>query len=243
MSISVVGIGPGHLEGMTGEAVSALAACDTVVGYTAYVALVRPHFPDKRYLQTGMRGEEDRCALAVREAAAGHEVCVVCSGDAGVYGLAGLTLALAQEAGMPVRIIPGVTAAGSGAALLGAPLVHDFACVSLSDLLTPWETIEKRLDAAAMADFVICLYNPMSRKRRDHLFRACDIVLRHRPAETPCGIAQRIGRTGEAACVLSLGRLRDAEVDMFTTAFIGNSQTRVAGGKLITPRGYREANA
>lgn len=243
MSITVVGIGPGHLAGMTGEAVSALAACDTVVGYTAYVALVQPHFQDKRYVQTGMRGEEDRCRQAVAEAAAGHEVCVVCSGDAGVYGLAGLTLTLAQAEGIPVRIVPGVTAASSGAALLGAPLVHDFACISLSDLLTPWEAIARRLDAAALADFVLCLYNPMSHKRRDHLARACDIVMRHRPPETPCGLAQSIGRPGEAAQTLALGALRDATVDMFTTVFIGNSQTRVEGGKLITPRGYREVDA
>ncbi|MDL2318034.1 precorrin-3B C(17)-methyltransferase [Eubacteriales bacterium OttesenSCG-928-A19] len=238
MAITVVGIGPGHLEGMTGEAVSALGACDTVVGYTAYVDLVRPHFPDKRYLQTGMRGEEARCALAVAEAAAGHAVCVVCSGDAGVYGLAGLVMVLAQEAGVPVRVVPGVTAALSGAALLGAPLVHDFACVSLSDLLTPWETIAARLDAAARADFVLCLYNPMSHKRRDHLPRACDIILRHRAAGTLCGLAWNIGREGEGTRILTLGELRDTQVDMFTTVFIGNRETRRVGDSLVTPRGY-----
>lgn len=243
MCITVVGIGPGHLAGMTGEAVAALAACDTVVGYTGYVALVQPHFPEKRYLHTGMRGEEERCRQAVAEAKDGHDVCVVCSGDAGVYGLAGLVLALAQQAGVSVRIVPGVTAASSGAALLGAPLVHDFACVSLSDLLTPWAAIEARLDAAALADFVLCLYNPMSHKRRDHLARACDIVLRHRAAGTPCGLARNIGRDAEGARVLALGELRDAEVDMFTTVFIGNSRTRAEGGRLITPRGYREVDA
>lgn len=243
MRITVVGIGPGHLGGMTGEAVAALDACDTVVGYTAYTALVQPHFPDKRYLHTGMRGEEDRCKLAVAKAAAGYDVCVVCSGDAGIYGLAGLVLTLAQAAGVPVRVVPGVTAAASGAALLGAPLVHDFACVSLSDLLTPWEVIARRLDAVAMADFVLCLYNPMSHKRQDHLSRTCDIVLRHRAPETPCGMAQSIGRDGESARILPLCALRDAPADMFTTIFIGNSQTRAEGGRLITPRGYREVDA
>lgn len=243
MHITVVGIGPGSLGGMTGDAVDALHACDTVVGYTAYVALVQPHFPYKRYLQTGMRGEEDRCRLAVREALAGHAVCMVCSGDAGIYGLAGLVLVLAQEAGIPVRAVPGVTAASSGAALLGAPLTHDFACISLSDLLTPWETIAARLDAAAGADFVLCLYNPMSHRRRGHLARACDIILRHRLSETPCGIACQIGRAGERTLVLPLADLRNTQVDMFTTAFIGNSHTRVADGRLVTPRGYREVEA
>lgn len=239
MPITVVGIGPGHLQGMTGEAVAALSACDTVVGYTAYADLVRPHFPDKRYLHTGMRGEEERCGLAVAEAADGHDVCVVCSGDAGVYGLAGLVLTLAQEAGVTVRVVPGVTAASSGAALLGAPLTHDFACISLSDLLTPWDVIAERLDAAARADFVLCLYNPMSHKRKDHLPWACDIVLRHRAAETLCGLARNIGREGEKTQILTLGALHDTRVDMFTTVFIGSRETQRIGNALVTPRGYK----
>ena len=243
MRITVVGIGPGSLDGMTGQARAALAACDVIVGYTGYVELVRPYFPDKQYHQTGMRGEEARCREAVELALSGRSVCVVCSGDAGVYGLAGLVLTLAQQTGVPVDVVAGVTAASSGAALLGAPLIHDYACVSLSDQLTPWETIERRLEAAALADFVICLYNPMSAHRRDHLARACDIVLRHRSADTPCGLAQNIGRPGESSRILTLSELRDADVDMFTTVFIGNSQTRVGQDRLITPRGYREANA
>lgn len=243
MSIAVVGIGPGSLKDMTGRAQSALLRADVIVGYTAYTALIKPHFPDKRYLETAMRGEEERCRMAVREAEKGLFVCVVCSGDAGIYGLAGLVLALSLERGISVDVIPGVTALSSGAALLGAPLIHDFASISLSDLLTPWETIEKRLHAAAMADFVICLYNPMSHKRRDQLPRACDIVLAYRDANTPCGIARHIGRDAEAKEVLTLLALRDTQVDMFTTVFIGNSQTRAHGDLLITPRGYREVNA
>lgn len=243
MRITVVGIGPGDRGRMTGQALDALSACDVIVGYTVYAELVRPWFPQKRVLQTPMRGEEARCRMAVEEARKGLHVCVVCSGDAGIYGLAGLVLTLAQEAGIPVEVVPGVTAASSGAALLGAPLTHDFACVSLSDLLTPWETIGRRLDTAAMADFVLCLYNPMSHKRRDHLARACDIVLRHRAPKTPCGIAQNIGRADEKTRILTLKALRDAEADMFSTLFIGNSQTRAERGRLITPRGYQGVNA
>ena len=243
MKVTVVGIGPGASEQMTGQAVNALRFSEVIVGYDTYIDLVRPLLPDKRYLSSPMRDEEARCRMAVEEAKKGQNVAVVCSGDPGVYGLAGLTLALGLEAGVPVKIVPGITAACSGAALLGAPLVHDFAVISLSDLLTPWEAIEKRLDAAAAADFVLCLYNPMSMRRRDHLPRACEIILRYRAKDTPCGLAQNIGRDGECAEVLTLSALQSTEVNMFTTVFIGNSQTRAEGNKLITPRGYREVRA
>lgn len=243
MKVTVVGIGPGASTQMTEQALDALRSSQVIVGYDAYVDLVRPLFPEKRYLSSPMRGEESRCRLAVEEALKGQDVAVVCSGDAGVYGLAGLVLALGLEAGVPVAVVPGITAACSGAALLGAPLIHDFAVISLSDLLTPWEAIEKRLDAAAAADFVLCLYNPMSMRRRDHLPRTCEIALRYRAKDTPCGLAQNVGREGECARVLTLEALRDTQVDMFTTVFIGNSQTRAEGNMLITPRGYREVRA
>ena len=172
-------------------------------------------------------------------AAEGKTVAMVCSGDGGVYGMSGLAEELSVNyPGVSVETVPGVSAMLSGAAILGAPLMHDFAVVSLSDLLTPWETIEKRLRAAAQADFVICIYNPSSRKRKDYLQRACDIVLEAASPETVCGIAKNLGREGECTAVMTLKELRDTETDMFSTVFIGNSQTRVIGGKMVTPRGY-----
>ncbi len=238
--IYVVGIGPGEMEGMTLRAKKALESCDVIVGYTVYVALVQEHFPDKEFLTTPMRQEVKRCELALEKAAAGQTVAMICSGDAGVYGMSGLIEELAERyPGVEVETIPGVSAVLSGAAILGAPLMHDFAVISLSDLLTPWETIEKRLLCAAQGDFVICIYNPSSHKRKDYLQRACDLLLQYASPETVCGIARNIGREGEEITVLSLQKLRDTEVDMFSTVFIGNSQTKCINGKMVTPRGYR----
>ena len=167
-------------------------------------------------------------------------MAMVCSGDSGVYGMAGLIYELAQQyPPLEIEIVSGVTAACSGAALLGAPLIHDFAVISLSDLLTPWEKIEKRLLAAAEADFAICIYNPSSKKRHDYLQKACDLILQYRSADTVCGITRQIGRAGETAEVLTLAELRNRQTDMFTTVFIGNSQTKRLGDKMVTPRGYR----
>ena len=236
----VVGIGPGKFEGMTYEAVRALEDSDVIVGYTVYVDLVKTQFPEKTILTTPMRREVERVELALREAVQGKTVAMVCSGDPGVYGMSGLCEELAVKyPGVEVATIPGVSAVLSGAAILGAPLMHDFAVVSLSDLLTPWEKIEKRLDCAAAADFVVCLYNPSSNNRPDYLQRACDILLRHAAPETVCGIAKNIGREGESIQVLTLRELRDTDVDMFSTVFIGNSQTRAVAGKMVTPRGYK----
>ena len=235
----VVGLGPGKIEGMTREADAALRASDVIVGYNKYVELIRPHYPDKVFYGTGMRRETERCAAALRLAEEGQTTALVCSGDSGVYGMAGLLYELGEGRGVTLRVIPGVTAALSGGALLGAPLGHDFALISLSDLLTPWETIEKRLRAAAEGDFCISLYNPGSHSRANHLRRACDILLQTLPPETVCGLAQAIGRPGEACRVLTLFELRHTPVDMFTTVFVGNSQTRVIDGKMVTPRGYR----
>ena len=238
----VVGIGPGNREGMTRQAAAALEESDTIIGYQVYNELVRPFYPDKRYLATPMTGEEARCRMAIAEAAAGHTVSLICSGDPGVYGMAGLVLELAagQESWKEtdIEIVSGVTAALSGAALLGAPLVHDFAVISLSDRLTPWDLIGKRLRAAAEADLCIVLYNPSSRGRKEHLHRAAQILLEILPAGRVCGIADRIGREGEKTRVMTLEDLREAPTDMFSTVFIGNSQTRRLGGKMVTPRGY-----
>ena len=237
--IYVVGIGPGEYEQMTMRAANALQSCDVIVGYTVYVDLVKEHFPGKEFLTTPMRKEIERCQLAFDEAEKGKNVAMICSGDAGVYGMAGLMLEIGK--GYPqisVEVIPGVTAATGGAAVLGAPLIHDFALISLSDLMTPWEKIEKRLLCASEADFVICLYNPSSRKRHDYLQKACDLMMQHKSPETVCGTVQSIGRDGQTMQVMTLKELRDTQVDMFTTVFIGNSQTRNINGRMVTQRGY-----
>ncbi len=236
----VVGIGPGAYEKMTIEAARALKDSDVIIGYTVYVDLVKDHFPDKEFLTTPMKKEVDRCILAFEEAAKGKQVSMICSGDAGVYGMAGLM----YEVGVnypetELVILPGVTAATGGAAVLGAPLIHDFCLISLSDLLTPWEKIEARLLGASQADFVICLYNPSSKKRHDYLQKACDLMLRYKAPETVCGIVGNIGRDQESMQVMTLKELRETKVDMFTTVFVGNSQTKEIGGKMVTPRGYK----
>ena len=239
--LTVVGIGPGGYEDMTIRADRALRECQVIVGYTVYVDLVRDRYPDKEYLTTPMTGEVKRCRMALDAAKEGRTVAMVCSGDSGVYGMAGLLYELRGEDPEPeIRVVPGLTAALSGGALLGAPLTHDFAAISLSDRLTAWETIEARLEAAAGADLTLALYNPASRGRPGHLRRACQVLLRTIPPDRPCGVARNIGREGESWQVMPLARLRDYPVDMFCTVFIGNSMTRVIGGKLVTPRGYRD---
>ncbi|MBR6321957.1 MAG: precorrin-3B C(17)-methyltransferase [Lachnospiraceae bacterium] len=235
----VVGIGPGNYENMTLRAAQVLRDSDVIVGYTVYVELIRDHFPEKEFFTTAMRQEVERVEAALAMAAEGKTVAIVCSGDGGVYGMSGLAEELAGKyPGVEVETVPGISAMLSGAAILGAPLMHDFAVISLSDLLTPWEKIEKRLRLAAEADFVICIYNPSSRKRKDYLQRACDIILESASPDTVCGIAKNIGREGESTLIMSLSELREAETDMFSTVFIGNSQTKVINGKIVTPRGY-----
>ena len=224
---------------MSGRARKAVESCDLIAGYTVYVDLLRDEFPDKEIVTTPMRKEVERCRVALDEAAAGRAVAMVCSGDPGVYGMAGLIYELAREyPPVAIEVIPGVSAANGGAAVLGAPLMHDYCVISLSDLLTPWEKIEKRLAAAADADFVMALYNPSSHKRPDYLQRACDILLAHKDPATVCGTVRNIGREGEEAHVMTLAELRDTPVDMFTTVFIGNSQTMELDGRMVTPRGY-----
>ena len=238
--VQIVGIGPGNFENMTIRADRALAACDVIVGYPVYVDLVKDRYPGKELLATPMTQEAKRCRMALELAAAGKTVCLVCSGDSGIYGMAALVYQLRGEAQEPeVEAIPGLTAACSGGALLGAPLTHDFAVISLSNRLTPWEKIEKRLACAAEADLGIVLYNPRSKGRPDNLRMACDILLRYLPENRPCGVAHSIGREGEAGEYMTLGALRDADVDMFSTVFIGNAMTKMIGGAMVTPRGYR----
>ncbi len=269
MALKIVGTGPGNADEMTARARRAIEDADIIVGYTLYNELLQKEFPDKEYYATPMRHETERCRYALEKAAQGAETVLVCSGDSGVYGMASLVFELAeqmygragevsrgrsdgkdceknnktchgQEICPEIEVIPGITAALSGGARLGSPLSNDFAVVSLSDLLTPWDVIEKRLRGAADGDFVIALYNPGSKKRRGHLKKACDIVMERRSAETPCGIVHNIGREGEHVDIMTLGELRDVQADMFMTVFIGNSKTRVIGGRLVTSRGYVE---
>ena len=235
----VVGLGPGGSRWMTWEARAALEQAEVLCGYTVYLDLIRGEFPDKEYFSTPMTQEIERCRAALERARSGRTTALVCSGDAGVYGMAGPVLELApQFPEVELQVVPGVTAALAGAAVLGAPLMHDFAVLSLSDLLTPWEVIRRRLELAAQGDFVLCLYNPSSRRRRDHLRMACDIVLAHRGPETVCGWVRNAGRAQEEHQVLTLGELREAQVDMFTTVFIGSAATRRIGDRMVTPRGY-----
>ena len=238
--VTVVGFGPGSRGDMTQRAVDAIENADVVTGYTTYTKILREFFPDKIYKETGMMKEVDRCRMAVEDAVSGKKVAMVSSGDSGIYGMTGLIYQIVQETGADVEVesVPGVTAASSGASILGAPLMHDTALISLSDLMTPIEKIMKRVELAGEGDFVIVLYNPKSHGRTEYLGRAADILLKIRSADTPVGIARRIGRADESTEITTLGRLSEADVDMFSTVFIGNSQTYVRDGIMITPRGY-----
>ena len=238
----IIGLGPGGGRDLTGRAAEALEASDVIVGYTVYIDLIREAYGHKDLRSTPMRKETERCQMALELADTGKTVAMVCSGDPGVYGMAGLCYELSpQWPQVELEVIPGITAACGGAAVLGAPLMHDFCLVSLSDLMTPWEKIEARLRAAAQADFVLCLYNPSSFKRHDYLQKACDIMLKNQPGTIPAGIVRNIGREGQSYELTTLAELRDKEVDMFSTVIIGNTQTEVINGRLVTPRGYRLA--
>lgn len=238
--VYAVGIGPGSIDGMTLEARKVLADCQVLAGYQKYIDLIREAYPDKELIRTGMRQEQDRCRAALAAANEGKTTAMVCSGDAGVYGMAGLLYALVPEyPEVEVFVIPGVTAAVSAAALLGAPLTNDFAVISMSDLLTPYEVIEKRILLAAEADFAICLYNPSSKNRQDYLKRACELILRHKSPDTVCGYVRNIGRDGETRKVMTLDALQKESVDMFTTVIIGNRSTQLIQGKMVTDRGYQ----
>jgi len=238
--IYIIGIGPGEEAYLSGQAKQALENSDVIIGYTVYVDLVKPIFPDKEYRTTGMTKEIERCRMCYEVAAGGKTVALVCSGDAGVYGMASPMYELLPEyEGAELVVVPGITAANSGAAVLGAPLNHDYCVISLSDLLTPWEVIEKRLIAAIEGDFAMAIYNPSSHKRKDYLMRACDIMLAHGASpDRACGYVENIGREGQTTTVCTLKELRNSEVNMFTTVFVGNSMSYIQGEKLVTKRGY-----
>jgi len=238
--IYVVGLGPGDEKMMTGQALDVLDDAEVIIGYTVYIELLGDRYKDKEKLSTPMKQEKERCRICFEKAGEGKTVALVCSGDAGIYGLASLILEMSADyPDTEIEIVPGITAASSGAAVLGAPLNHDFCVISLSDLLTPWEKIEQRLRCAAMGDFAIAIYNPSSHKRADYLMRACDILLEYMDGDRACGYVENIGREGTRAVTCSLRELRDTRVNMFTTVFIGSSGTEIINGKLVTKRGYR----
>ncbi len=240
----LVSLGPGFQQYTAPAAMSALEECDIIAGYSRYVRLLPEHLQEKASIVSGMRGERQRCLDAVKTAVSGKKVALIASGDAGVYGLAGLAYELTEtqlsESVRPViEVIPGITAATSAAALLGAPLIHDFAVVSLSDLLTPWDLILKRLQAAASADFVLVLYNPRSKGRPYNLEEAKKVLLQHRLSSTPVGMVRNAYREQQDIRIETLETMDIIQVDMFTTVVVGNSQTRIIGGKMVTPRGYK----
>jgi len=234
----VVGLGPGNRDCFTPEALAAIKSAQVVVGYHTYLDLIPDLIQDKEKVATPMRGEVERARQAVELAAAGKTVAVVSSGDPGIYGMAGLIIEAAGGR-VPVRVIPGITAASAAAASLGAPLMNDFAVISLSDLLTPWETMLKRLEAAAAGDFVIVLYNPRSHGRPDHIKTAREIMLKYKSPATPVGIVRQARRGQEQKTLTTLGDMLNHEIDMLTTVIIGNAQTRTEGDFMVTPRGYR----
>lgn len=235
----VVGFGSGSRENMTVEAERVILESDIIVGYTAYTDILKKYFPDKKYYSTGMKQERERVIYALENAGT-QTVAIVCSGDSSVYGMAGLAFELSVNyPDVDIEIVSGVTSALSGGAVLGSPLGHDFAVISLSDLLTPWDKIIKRVEYASYADFVMVLYNPSSKKRVDYLSKACDIMMKYKNPDTVCGIVRNIGRNGQESRILTLSELRNTSVDMFTTVFIGNSETKIINGRMVTPRGYK----
>jgi precorrin-3B C17-methyltransferase len=237
----VVGIGPGHLDLLTPRARFALEQADVVAGYQTYLELIQDLLrPEQQQLSSAMMQELDRCRQALHLAEQGKKVALVCGGDPGIYAMAGLVYELAKEQGStcPLEIIPGIAALNACAAVLGAPLMHDFASISLSDLLTPWPLIEQRLHAAALADFVTVLYNPKSKKRTRQIVRAQEIMLEHRCPTTPVGIVSGAARAHESVHLTTLARMHEGSIGMQTTVIIGNSQTFIFQDKMITPRGY-----
>ena len=239
--LHIVGFGPGGKEHMTFKAAEVIENADIVTGYTTYINLLKPIFPDKVYKATGMMKEVERCRMAIEDAMGGKDVAMVSSGDSGIYGMAGIVYQLADDmkADIEIDTVPGVTAASTAASVLGAPLMHDLSIISLSDLMTPIDLIMKRVDLAGEADMVVCLYNPKSKTRTEYLNDARKLLLKHRSAETPVGIVRNAGREDQKSCITTLGDLDKAEVDMFCIVVIGNSQTYVSNGRMVTPRGYR----
>ena len=243
--MKIVSLGPGNSQYLAPKARRALKKADVIVGYKTYLDLIDPGIlKGKETISTGMKGEIRRCLMAIENALEGKDTAVVSSGDAGIYGMAGLVLELLAEQDLldrvEVEVIPGIPALSAAAALLGAPLMHDFAVISLSDLMTPWEVIRQRVDAAVKADFVLVIYNPRSKKRAWQLEEVRNLILTFRNKQTPVGIVRNAAREGESVYITALSRLDESRVDMLSILIVGNSKTRILGGKMVTPRGYLE---
>lgn len=236
--IYVVGLGPGNKENMTFRAYDVLKNSDIIIGYKTYIDLIEGMFPDKKIIKSYMKKEVARCEETLKLALEGNIISLISSGDAGVYGMAGLMLEIAGDQ-VEVEIVPGITSANASASLGGAPIVHDSVNISLSNLLTDWELIKKRIDLASQGDFVITLYNPKSSGRPELINEARDIMLKHKRKDTPVLIARNVGREGENYDITTLDKMLDYEINMFSTVIIGNSKTKVLNNKMITPRGYK----
>lgn len=249
-TLYIVGFGPGNYEHMTQKAIDVMKQVDVIVGYTTYVEIVKEYFPNQNYKTTPMRKETERCIFAIEEVEKGNDVALISSGDSGIYGMAGIALQLVQErkSNIQVEVVSGVTAASVAASVLGAPLMHDFAVISLSDLMTPLPLIMKRVECAAMGDMIVCFYNPRSKKRNDYIMEAAKKMLLHQKGSIPVGIVRHAGRPEEESFLTTLEELANLEawkeeqknkVDMFSIVIVGNSTTYVKDGKMITPRGYK----
>ena len=237
-TLYIIGIGAEAQTTMTTEATSILQKCDLIVGYTVYTDLVKKYFPQKQYYSSAMTQEKQRVLYAIEQCQKDIKTAIISSGDSSVYGMASLAYELAEHTDIDIQVIAGVTACLSASAVLGAVLSNDFAVISLSDLMTPWEQIQKRIALSAQGDFLICLYNPSSKKRKHYLKYACDIILQYQNENTICGIVKNIARESQQSRIMTLKELRETETDMFTTVLIGNSKTKLIKGKMVTPRGY-----
>lgn len=237
--VYVVGIGPGSLDHMSIKAHKVLNEVDVIIGHKTYINLVKEHFPTKEFVRSGMKREVERCNETINIAKGGKDIALISSGDAGVYGMAGILLEIAVESGIEVEIVPGITSSNSSASVVGAPIMHDHATISLSDLLTDWELIQKRIALASQGDFVISFYNPKSKSRVTQIVEARDIMLQHKNKDTVVAIVKNTSRDGEEHTLTTLENMLDHEIDMFSTVIVGNSKTFVTNNKMITPRGYK----
>ncbi len=231
------------MDQITPHALNAIKKSTAIVGYKLYIELIEKLIDKQKIYSSGMMQEIDRCKEALELARSGETVTVVSSGDPGIYGMAGLIMELNKKDPLDIEIIPGISAANAAASLLGAPLSHDFAVISLSDLLTPWEVIEKRIQCAAEGDFIIAIYNPKSKKRVDQIIKAREIIQRYRPGDTPVGIVTNAYRDKQSVTISNLSDFTDKEINMLTTIIIGNSQTVLDNNRLVTPRGYQNKYA
>lgn len=232
----IVGIGPGGREHMTLKALEVLKKAETVVGYTYYIELIKDLIEGKEIIETGMRGEIERCRAAIDSVKSGKDTAIISTGDAGLYGMAGPIYEMAED--IEIEVVPGVTSAFSAASELGAPIMHDFAVISLSDLLTPWELIKKRIEAAAEADFVIAIYNPRSKSRTTQIVEAFNIIRKYKKGSTPVGLVRHSGREGREITVTDVENIDFEKIDMMTVVIVGNRETFIKNGKMVTPRGY-----